>query len=234
MYRAAKTVRPAPRTDARPSNARKTVRYAAALSLTAASIHLWAAPEHLGEWWGYGTFFLATALGQGLYGVALLLRGLGRPRPLLLLGLVGNLAIVVLYVVTRTVGVPLLGPHAGEAEGVAPLDLAATTSELVLIVALGALTRDRELLGGRLGTAVLGLVLVFFAYAILHDDSHQDSQPHHHADHHAALYSESPGRSKPFGTPTLGLTGTAPWTVGVRYRFNAAFVGGQGEDGGRA
>ena len=208
MYRAAKTVRSAPRTDARPSSARKTVRYAAALSLTAASIHLWAAPEHLGEWWGYGTFFLATALGQGLYGVALLLHGLGRPRSLLLLGAVGNLAIVVLYVLTRTVGVPLLGPHAGEVEGVAPLDLAATTSELVLVVALAALARDRDLLGGRRGTAAFGLALALFAYGMLHDASHQDPPPHHHGDRHAAL-DLPPGRSEPFETPTLGLSGTA-------------------------
>ena len=37
---------------------------AAALSLLAALIHLWVTPEHLEEWWGYGAFFLVTALAQ--------------------------------------------------------------------------------------------------------------------------------------------------------------------------
>jgi hypothetical protein len=35
-----------------------TLRTAAALSLMAAAIHLWAVPDHLEEWWGYGAFFL--------------------------------------------------------------------------------------------------------------------------------------------------------------------------------
>ena len=188
-YRAATATQPADRgDDVRLTTGRETVRYAAALSLTAALIHLWAAPEHLGEWWGYGAFFLAIALGQSLYGTAiLLLHGLGR-RSLFLLGAVGNLAIVTLYVVTRTVGIPLLGPHAGEVEGIAPLDLAATASELALVVALGALALDRDVLGGRRGTAafVLATVLALSAYGVLHD-SHGASPSHDHADHHAAL-----------------------------------------------
>lgn len=76
-----------------------------AFSLLAALIHLWAMPEHFGEWWGYGTFFLATALAQGFYGAALL--RWPRHNLLLLLDIGGNLSIIVLYLVTRTVGVPV-------------------------------------------------------------------------------------------------------------------------------
>ena len=65
--------------------------YAAALSLTAAAMHAWAMPEHLEEWWGYGSFFLIAATAQACYGLALLRRP---GRMLLLLGVVGNLAIV--------------------------------------------------------------------------------------------------------------------------------------------
>ncbi len=104
-----------------------------ALSLFAALIHLWVMPEHFEEWWGYGTFFLVSALAQGLYGAALL-RGPG--RPLLLLGVGGNLSIVVLYILMRTVGIPFFGPHAGEVEGVGVADLAATAAELALVAAL--------------------------------------------------------------------------------------------------
>ncbi len=58
-------------------------------------------------------------------------------RPsLYLLGITGNLAIAGLWLVTRTVGIPLFGPHAGEVEEVGVADLFATTSELALVVAL--------------------------------------------------------------------------------------------------
>jgi hypothetical protein len=92
---------------------RTTLYVAAALSLVAALVHLWAMPEHFERWWGYGAFFLFVAIAQGFYGVALL--RWSRP-PFFLLGVTGNLAVVILYVVTRTVGVPFFGPHAGEVE----------------------------------------------------------------------------------------------------------------------
>ena len=112
----------------------------AALSLVAALMHLWVMPQHFREWWGYGVFFLASAVAQMLY-VPLLLR---RPdRTVLLLGVGGNLAIVLLYLLTRTVGIPLFGPHAWEVEGVGFTDLCATTSELGIAAALGAVLLRR-------------------------------------------------------------------------------------------
>ena len=80
---------------------------AAALSLLAALIHLWVTPEHFEEWWGYGAFFLVTALAQALYAPLVVV---WPTRIVLLLGIGGNLAIVVLYLLTRTVGIPLFGP----------------------------------------------------------------------------------------------------------------------------
>ena len=117
----------------RGSRARMILYAAAVFSLLAAAIHLWTMPEHFEEWWGYGIFFLVSALVQGAYGAALL-RWSG--RPLLLLGVGANLPIVVLYLVTRTVGIPFFGPHAGEVEGVGFADLSATAAELALVVAL--------------------------------------------------------------------------------------------------
>jgi manganese oxidase len=114
--------------------------YAAALSLIAAAMHAWAMPEHLEEWWGYGTFFLIAATAQACYGLALL------RRPgwlLLLLGVVGNLSVVSLWAVTRTVGIPFFGSHAGEVERVGMVDLSATVAELALVtVLLAALLRS--------------------------------------------------------------------------------------------
>jgi hypothetical protein len=99
-------------------------------------MHLWAAPEHLEEWWGYGAFFLVLAIAQGLYGFGLLRRP---SRPFLLLGVSGNLAVVILWLVTRTTGIPLLGPHAGEVEGVGVLDLVCTLAEVGIVAGLGAM-----------------------------------------------------------------------------------------------
>jgi hypothetical protein len=112
------------------------VRTAAALSLLAAAIHLWVAPEHFEEWWGYGAFFVALAVAQGLYALGLLR---WPTRSILLLGAAGNLAVAILWLVTRTTGVPLLGPHAGEVEGVGVLDLACTLGEVGIVVGLGTL-----------------------------------------------------------------------------------------------
>ena len=80
---------------------------AAALSLLAALIHLWVTPEHFEEWWGYGAFFLVAALAQALYAPLVVV---WPTRIVLLAGIAGNLAIVVLYLLTRTVGIPLFGP----------------------------------------------------------------------------------------------------------------------------
>jgi hypothetical protein len=110
-------------------------------------------PEHFQEWWGYGTFFLVAALAQALF-VPLVLR---RPsRSVLVLGIVGNSAIVLLYLLTRGVGIPLFGPEAGEIEEVGIIDVCATSSEAAIVVALGALLLWRL---ARERTALIGVVL---------------------------------------------------------------------------
>ena len=131
-----------------------------ALSLLAALSHLWAMPEHMREWWGYGAFFLASAVAQGA-----LATGLMRwPRRALFLAGIGvNLSILILYALTRTVGIPVFGPHAGEVEGVGLVDLCATASEVGIVLALGALTmrgfsRDKKLQVAIVFTAVALLV----------------------------------------------------------------------------
>ena len=53
-------------------------------------------------------------------------------RPFLLLGVAGNLTIVILWLVTRTTE-PLLGPHAGEVEEVRTLDFFCTLAEVCVV-----------------------------------------------------------------------------------------------------
>jgi hypothetical protein len=110
---------------------------ASALSLIAGLIHLWVTPEHLAEWWGYGAFFLVCASAQALYAALLLSRRRG--RILLLSGIIGNFAVVTLYVATYTAGIPFFGPHAWEVEEVSAIGAVATAAELALIVVLVSL-----------------------------------------------------------------------------------------------
>jgi hypothetical protein len=136
------------------TNRPKGVLYTVAtLSLLAALIHLWVMPEHFEEWWGYGMFFLVAGVVQVVY-VPLLVRWPN--QTVLLLGIAGNSAIVLLYLFTRVVGIPFFGPEAGEVEGVGIIDVCATSSEAAIVVALGVLVLWR-LAGER--TTLIGLIL---------------------------------------------------------------------------
>lgn len=131
---------------------------AAGLSLTAALIHLWVAPEHFAEWWGHGAFFMISAACQGLFAVMIL--RWPRSRTVLLAGITGNLVIVLLYVISRTWGMPfgadwtLFSPSAAHLESPELLGMLATAAELGIIAASVALldVRARRL-------AVNGLLL---------------------------------------------------------------------------
>ena len=150
----------------RPAARPNAVLYAAAgLSLVAALVHLWVTPEHLEEWWGYGVFFLASAVAQALY-APLLLR---RPdRAILLLGVAGNLAVLILWLVTRTTGIPLFGPHAGEVEEAGTLDLACTLAEVGIVVGLGTLALRGLTTEGRIQVVVVLAVSALFFWHLLH------------------------------------------------------------------
>jgi hypothetical protein len=93
-------------------------------SVLAGAIHLAVAPEHLEEWWLYGTFFVVTGLFQLGY-AATVLRW---PTPLVALtGIAVNLGIVLIWVMSRTTGLPITPPegaeHGGEHAIAGPLPL---------------------------------------------------------------------------------------------------------------
>jgi len=117
--------------------------WAVVLTSLASMTHIIAAPEHFEEWVGYGMFFLISAAAQGVYALLLLYLGPGH-RPLLWAGIIGNALIIGLYLVTRTVGIPLFGPEAGVVESVGLVDLASKVFELGLIVCLVQMMRIGE------------------------------------------------------------------------------------------
>jgi hypothetical protein len=107
----------------------------AGLSAGAAVIHLAAAPHHYRELGDLGAGFLAAAVFQGVSAMAFLSEPSARTRRL---GIVGNLAIVLAWAYTRTVGLPV-GQFAGSPEPIGFPDAAAITFELLLIAGLVAM-----------------------------------------------------------------------------------------------
>ena len=137
------------------SNTRYLLYCTAALSFGAAAIHAVVTPEHFEEWWGYGGFFLVATLAQVIFGILMLVQtrryakmadgertgANGSTRFLCIAGILGNAVIIAMWLVTRTVGIPFFGPHAGEVEEIAGLDVASKVIETMLVMCLIVLAR---------------------------------------------------------------------------------------------
>ena len=81
----------------------------AAASLGAGVIHAAVVPEHLEETWLFGGFFIACAVFQIVWAVVVV----GSPSPgVYRLGIVANGAMVAIWAVSRTTGLPV-GPDPG-------------------------------------------------------------------------------------------------------------------------
>jgi len=104
----------------------------AVLSLGAAAIHFAVVPEHLAEWWAFGVFFGALGAFETLWAAALLVRP---SRLVIAIGIAANVATVLLWAVSRTVGLPI-GPEPWMPEEIGVLDVAATSLELLLVAGL--------------------------------------------------------------------------------------------------
>lgn len=140
----------------------KLLFWAGGLSIAASVVHGALVSSHADEWWLYGTFFMLASAAQGIYGFAILGSHMvnGSPiserwplryrRAFYLAGMVGNALLVGMYVLSRTVGVPL-GPEAGEVEGWDVLGVLTKAMELAVIATLAVLlggTRARRAAAG--------------------------------------------------------------------------------------
>ena len=137
---------------------RLLVHLAAALSLGAGYVPFAFAESHFQEWWGYGVFFVVAGNLQALFAALLV----WRPRAWQpLVGIAGNLAIVVVYVITRTSGIPL-GPHARVVEEAGAIDWVTTAAQVAIIAALIAMLdgrRRRWIVNGLMLLGALGWLL---------------------------------------------------------------------------
>ena len=104
------------------------------------AVHVCVIREHFAESAWYGWFFLALAAGQLGWSAVLLWRP---SRQMLLAGAAASAAVVLLWLATRTVGIPL-GPAAGEVEPVGVLDVLASLAEgATVLCALASLRAVR-------------------------------------------------------------------------------------------
>ena len=139
--------------EAAPAQSVHLLRWCAALSIGALLAHAIDAPDHLREWWGYSTFFVVVGAFQFFYGFLLLLQpwrydesgaprtdALGYGRGYFVLGIVLAAAMLAVYLVSRTVGLPFLGPQAAR-EPVTILSLLPVVEDAVLLFLLIRLWR---------------------------------------------------------------------------------------------
>lgn len=108
---------------------------AALLVFGSSFIHAVVIADHYEYDWRFGVFFAVVTFWQAVwaglaYGTPL------NPR-LLVAGAIGNAALVVVWLISRTVGVPL-GPQAGRPEAIGEVDVISTLDELgaVILVAI--------------------------------------------------------------------------------------------------
>ncbi len=106
-----------------------TVTRAASFTLGAAAIHFAVTPQHFREYTLFGAFFLVAALAQMGLAAAL---WFSPGRLLAVVGALANLSLVALWLISRTVGLPI-GPEPWQAETVGVADTAATALEFMAI-----------------------------------------------------------------------------------------------------
>ena len=181
--RPATTAPPGGSTDLGPAS-RSELWLLAALLAGAALIHAAMLPSHLDESAVEGAGFVVAAWAQALLAVGVLVRP---TRRLFLAVVVTNAALVAVWVVSRTAGLPF-GAHAGHAESVSVVDGICVALEVVALLVAGALATNagRVVGGGRVRrlVAVAGAVAaVAFATAAVSSPSARDHAAGSHGAH---------------------------------------------------
>ncbi len=120
--------------------------WAAGLCIFALAAHAIDARDHLREWWLFGTLFVIAGTFQFFLGLGLLVRpwrydengGLRENpdyygNPFYIIGIALASFIILLYIITRTTGLPFFGIQAG-AISVTPLSLFPVIEDIPIIV----------------------------------------------------------------------------------------------------
>lgn len=119
-----------PKKAARRRPARLGMLSVAATGAAAGGIHLAVVPSHWAQAEIYGAFFALVGTTQVVWSLLLLVRP---SRPLLGLNVAANLGVLLVWLDSRTIGLPL-GPAAGLREPIGLLDLACAVIEVASVV----------------------------------------------------------------------------------------------------
>jgi hypothetical protein len=143
----------------------------AAASLGAAAIHFAVIVPHFDEYAPFGIFFLVVGWFQAIWAILIVASD---DRRLLTVGAVANVLVIVVWIASRTVGLPL-GPTPWVAEDVGLADVISTTLEAILVGGASLLLvsvdrRDEAARGPVVGASVLvvwSLVVILTIVAIV-------------------------------------------------------------------
>jgi len=119
------------RSDRARTHAEELVLVAGMLVFGSSVIHSVVIAEHFEEYWLFGTFFVVVTLAQAAWVV--LVFGDPLNRRVLVAGAVGNALLVVVWAISRTVGVPF-GPEPWTPESIGAIDLLSKADELIAVI----------------------------------------------------------------------------------------------------
>jgi hypothetical protein len=207
--------RKGPRDPLRPNVSASALRIGLALtSLAAGAIHFAVVSDHADEATSMGIAFAVVAWLQVLWAVAILM---SHERRWLLAGAIGNAAIVSVWVISRTSGLPI-GP-ATEREALGRLDLLATLLEVAIVagcaIAIAGIGRsllDRRLRGP---LTVYGLVVALVTTGTIvtaGPHAHGGAAHGHGATERAGVPAGGPTNPEHGGPPHVHPAGIEPHT----------------------
>jgi hypothetical protein len=134
-----------------------------ALSAAAGTIHLTVASDHFAEYFLYGLFFVVVGIAQVAWAVLVAIAG---PAERLLTLSLGNALVVLLWIASRTTGVPI-GPSAAGPERVGYADVVTTVFEVALVGFAAALLVHRGATSSRRSRALWSVPLLIAPTAAL-------------------------------------------------------------------
>ncbi|MBK5308162.1 MAG: hypothetical protein JJD92_15860 [Frankiaceae bacterium] len=190
----------------------------ATAAVGAGLIHLAFVPSHVREYLPLGVAFLAAGVFQVLWGLLVAVRD--SPQWLLVGGAL-SFVFVAVYLLSRTVGLPL-GPEAFEAEAFGASDLLCCALEVPVGIAAMVLGRRPGALQTRLGARwavgfAASLVLVGSASATALATSNEHE--HGHSDEHGDSHSHNQGTACPSAPVRTGVVDERGVDTGVTAYF---------------
>ena len=135
--------------DAQTASGERSERVLLLVSLSAAAglIHGKALVDHAAHYWLFAVFFGVLTYAQVLWAILVYRRP--DDRRWLMPAAAGSLVVVAIWLVSRSVGLPI-GPWAGRPEPLAITDITATLIELLLVALIVAMLRPQGRVAARL------------------------------------------------------------------------------------